>query len=195
MQGRRRHVSHRVASRLRAEQSRLDQRLADAVDFGPRELDERRAHNRAWRTAEQHERLFHAIVHVGPRVRVEHLRERIDAVVERARGREVVRPHGLEERGLQIRDHAAVAREDPVAAEHQRGEQPRAVGGEYVDGPRQALQRADVHLVLWHVAGPVLDGADDRHLLAHLEERVARIALAGRERILKRDDRQVVPRT
>ena len=58
-------------------------------------------------------------------------------------------------------------------------------------GPRQALQRAHVPFVMRHVADPVLDGADGRHLLAHPEQRVLGIALAGRERILEGDQRQV----
>ena len=104
---------------------------------------------------------------------------------------EVVLLHRPEQLRLQVGDHAAGAGQEPVAAEHQRGEQPGRVGGEHVHRPRQALQRADVHLVLRHVAGPVLDGADRGHLLDHLQERVARIALAGRQRILEGDDRQV----
>ena len=42
-----------------------------------------------------------------------------------------------------------------------------------------------------HVADPVLDGADGRHFLAQLEQRVLRIALPRRQRILERDQRQV----
>ena len=47
-----------------------------------------------------------------------------------------------------------------------------------------------MHFVLHDIAGPVLDGADGRHLVAHLQKRVARIALPGRQRILEHDQRQ-----
>src|SRR5215467_6096170 len=65
------------------------------------------------------------------------------------------------------------------------------MGGEHIHRPRQALQRANVHLVLRNAAAPVLDGADRGHRLAYLQQRFARIALAGCERILEHDDRQV----
>ena len=42
-----------------------------------------------------------------------------------------------------------------------------------------------------HIADPVLDGADGRHLLAHLQERILGIALAGGQRILEGNQRQV----
>ena len=65
------------------------------------------------------------------------------------------------------------------------------MGGEHVHRPRQVLQRADVPFVMRHVADPVLDGADRGHLLAQLQQRFLRIALAGGERILEGDQRQV----
>ena len=65
-----------------------------------------------------------------------------------------------------------------------------AVGREHVDRRLAALQFAHVHFMLRHIAGPVLDGADGRHLLAHPDERIARIALTGCQRILERNQRQ-----
>ena len=104
---------------------------------------------------------------------------------------EVVALHGGEQLRLQVGDDAAAARQQAIAAEHQRGEQPGAVRGEHVDRPRQALQRAHVPFVMRHVADPVLDGADGRHLLAQLQQRILGIALPGGERILEHDQRQV----
>jgi hypothetical protein len=46
-------------------------------------------------------------------------------------------------------------------------------------------------LVVLGIADPVLDGADGRHLLAEPQQRLLRIALAGRQRILEHDERQV----
>jgi hypothetical protein len=54
----------------------------------------------------------------------------------------------------------------------------------------EGLQRADVYLVLLDIARPVLDRPDGRHRLDHLQQRVARVALAGRQRILENDQRQ-----
>src|SRR6516162_392136 len=65
------------------------------------------------------------------------------------------------------------------------------MGGEHVHRPRQVLQGAHLPLMERHVVGPVLDGADLRHRFEELEERLRRIALAGRQRILERDDRQI----
>src|SRR6516164_6884746 len=44
--------------------------------------------------------------------------------------------------------------------------------------------------MLLDVARPILDGADGRDRLDHRQQRVARIALAGGERILEHDERQ-----
>ena len=83
-------------------------------------LDQRRAHHGARQAAEQDQRFLHAVVHVGPRVGVKYLRQRIDAVVERARGRQVVaRTHRLEELRLQDRQITLPLPERPIAAEHE----------------------------------------------------------------------------
>src|SRR6516225_1334697 len=47
-----------------------------------------------------------------------------------------------------------------------------------------------MHLVLLDIARPVFDRPDGGHRFDHLQERVARIALAGRQRILEDDERQ-----
>jgi hypothetical protein len=63
------------------------------------------------------------------------------------------------------------------------------MGCEHVDRRLAALQLANVHFVLRHVAGPILDGPDRRHLFDHTEERIARVALAGSQRILESNHR------
>src|SRR6266436_7452790 len=181
----------RGIARLRVEEPGLRQRRADALDLDVGELDQRRPHHGPRQAAEQHQRLLHAVVHVGPGVGVEHPRQRIDAVVEAACFSEIVGPDGVEQLRLQVRDHAATAGEEPVAAEHEGAEQPSAVGAEHAHRAGQALQGANVHLMLRHVARPILDGADAHHLVGHLEERVHRVALARGERILEHDERQV----
>jgi hypothetical protein len=65
------------------------------------------------------------------------------------------------------------------------------MGGEHVHGPQQALQRAHLPLVKLHVVGPVFDGADRGHRLHEPQQRLRRIALAGRNGILERNDRQL----
>ena len=176
---------------LRVEKSGLDQREANSFDLGCRDLHQRRPHHRARQLAEQHERLLHAVVHVDRRIGVEHLHRRIDAIVETFGLDEIVGLHGAEQARLQIMDDAAAAREKPVAAEHQRRQQPRRMRRQHGHRPRQRLQVAHMPFVLRNVVGPVLDGADRRHLVAHPQQRLLRIALAGRERILENDQRQI----
>src|SRR6516225_3580823 len=48
----------------------------------------------------------------------------------------------------------------------------------------------NVHFVLRHVARPIFDGADGGDLLDQLQQRFARIALTGRQRVLEGDNRQ-----
>ena len=48
--------------------------------------------------AEQHQRLLHAVVHVGPGLRIEHARERMDLVIDAARVRKTVAVHRAEQR-------------------------------------------------------------------------------------------------
>jgi hypothetical protein len=154
-------------------------------------LTKGRPHVRAGQAAEQHQRLLHAVMHVDEGIGIEGARERVDAVVDGAGRREVVLLDGAEQRRLQIGDDAAATGQQALAAEHQRAHQPGRMGGEHVYRPRQALQGAHLPLMELHVVGPVLDGADLRHRLDELEERLRRIALPGRQRILEGDDRQV----
>ena len=67
------------------------------VDLGAAELHQRRAHHGARQAAEQHQRLLHAVVHVGPGLGIEHPRQRLDAVVEPLRRAEVVVLHRVEQ--------------------------------------------------------------------------------------------------
>jgi hypothetical protein len=88
-------------------------------------------------------------------------------------------------------DHRAAARQQAVAAEHERAHQPGAVRAEHVDRGRARLQHADVPLVQLRVRAPVLDRAHRGHRVDDLEQRLQRIALAAGERILEDDQRQV----
>ncbi len=54
-----------------------------------------------------------------------------------------------------------------------------------------ALQRADLPLVQRHRVAPILDRTDRRYLVGEAQQRRQGIALAGGERILKDDDRQI----
>src|SRR3954454_708015 len=101
--------SCRVSLGFRSQQPGFHQRQADAVDLGGAKLDQRRAHHRPRQAPEQHQCLFHAVVHVGPRFGIEHPRQRVDAVVEPPRRREVVVLHRAEQLRLQIGNDAAAA--------------------------------------------------------------------------------------
>src|SRR5215475_4418353 len=177
--------------RLLVQKTSLNKRHTDALDLGGAELDERRAHHGAREPAEQNQRFLHPVMHVDERVGVEGAGKRVDTVVHRLGGAEVVRRYGPEQLRLQVGDDAAGARQQALAAEHQRGEQPRRMSGEHVHGPRQRLQRAHLPFVKLHVVGPVFDGADRRHCLSEPQQSLRRIALAGRKRILERDDGQI----
>ncbi len=105
-----------VAGLLR-QHAGLDQGRADAVDLGTGDLNERRAHHGARQAAEQHQRLLHAVVHVGPWVGVENAGQRIDAIIDPPRLGEIVRLDRVEQLRLQIGDDAARAGEESVAAQ------------------------------------------------------------------------------
>ena len=156
-------------------------------DFGLPDLDQRRAHACARQAAQHNERLLHAVVHVDEGICIEHARQWLDAIVEAASLGKVVSLYSLEKIRLQVRDHAAAARKQAVAAKDQGGEQPGAMGGEHVHLAGQVLQRAHVPLVMLHVADPILDGPDCRHLFTKLEERFLGITLAGTEWVLEDD--------
>src|SRR5580704_12558272 len=111
--------SGRVAAGLGGEEAGLGERGPDAADLGVAELDQGRPHHRAREPSEQHQRLLHAVVHVGTGLGIEHPGQRINPVIEPPRRREIAGLHGAEQRRLQIRDHAAAAGEQPLAAEHQ----------------------------------------------------------------------------
>src|ERR1700736_1695815 len=64
--------SGRVAAGLAGDEAGLDQGGFDAIDLGAAELDQRRPHYRARQPSEQDQRLFHPVVHVGPRLGIEH---------------------------------------------------------------------------------------------------------------------------
>src|SRR6185437_10388289 len=80
--------------RFDAEQPRLNQRLTYPRNLRIPDLDQGRTHHRARQSAEQHQRFLHAVMHVDKRIGVEHLRQRMDPVVEAAGLREIVVLHG-----------------------------------------------------------------------------------------------------
>src|SRR6478735_460466 len=72
----------RSVSRVLVQQPGLDQHLTDTQDLRAFDLDQWWPYDRAWQLSEQHQRLFHAVVHVDEGIRVEDPCRRIDAIVE-----------------------------------------------------------------------------------------------------------------
>lgn len=99
------------ACRAGGAQARRVERFSDTGDFGGRQFDQRRPHDRSFLASQQDQSLFHAVVHVGERVAVEHLRGVPDALGQRLGARKVVGLHGVEQRHLQIGNHRAGARQ------------------------------------------------------------------------------------
>jgi hypothetical protein len=75
---------------------------------------------------------FRAVAHVDEWIGVEHPHQRLDTVIEPLGLGEVVALHRAEQARLQFGDHATGARQQSIAAEHQRREQPSTARGEHI---------------------------------------------------------------
>src|SRR6266853_3150336 len=94
---------------------------------------ERRPHVGGRDATEDGERLFHAVVHVHERGRVEDVAERSEPLVHALGAWEVARLHGGEELGLEVRRDAAHARDASVGAQQKARHERHREGGEHGD--------------------------------------------------------------
>ena len=170
------------------QQSRLDQRRANAGNLGGLDLHQRRPHVRLRNAAEQHQRLLHAVVHVDGRGRVEDLGQRVNAVVDAPGLGQIValrrrRTAALAESGRTLPEPES---RPPQPSTSEENSQALCVDST-VTGFGKPLQHAHILLILDGIVAPILDGAHRRHGLRQLDDHLGRVALVDGQRIVEGD--------